>query len=96
MTIGLWAMLIGIFGVPLMLLWTGHRLRRRPPRWRAAFWGGLVGHLVAIVVGSVAAMTPPEMWAPSDVWRGAFGFWSFVLLPLLGAAIAVVMAPRAT
>lgn len=56
-----------------------------PPRWRHAFWGALIGHVVAIVIGTYAAMMPPEEWAASDHVRGAIAFWSFLLLPLVGA-----------
>ncbi len=87
MTAGSAAMLLGIFGVPMVLLWAGHRLRRRSARWHAAFWGGIAGHVVAIVIGSVAAMIPAEQWAAADVWRGAIGLWSFLVLPAVGAAI---------
>ena len=95
MTAGLMAMLLGVFVVPAALLWMGHRFRRRSARWRAAFWGGVIGHLAALVIGSLAAMIPPEEWAPTDMWRGLLGFWSFVLFPLLGAAAAMVASRRA-
>ena len=94
MTLGSFALLLGIFGVPMVLLWAGHRMRRRSPRWHAAFWGGIAGHLLALVVGSVAAMVPAEQWAPADVWRGALGLWSFLVSPAMGAAIGVVRAGR--
>lgn len=90
MTIGVAAMLAGVFGVPACLLWAGHRLRRRSHRWHRAFWGAVIGHLVAIAVGSFAAMSPPEMWAPTDTMRGALALWSFLLLPLGGAVLAAV------
>ena len=92
MTPGLAAMLLGVFAVPAALLWAGHRLRRRSARFRAAFWGALVGHVVAMVVGSAAAMTPPEEWASTDRWRGLLGFWSFVLLPAVGAVLGAAWA----
>jgi hypothetical protein len=94
MTIGLAAMLAGLFGVPAVLLWTGHRLRRRPPRWRAAFWGALIAHVALAPAAMVAAMVPPAEWAPDDRWRGVFGFWALMLGPLLGALIGVARAPR--
>ena len=78
-------LLLGIFGVPALLLWLGHKIRRRPPAWRFAFLGAVLGHLLALAVGTVAAISPPQEWAPADLWRGAFGVWSFILLPLLGA-----------
>jgi hypothetical protein len=94
MTIGLAAMLAGLFGVPAVLLWTGHRLRRRPPRWRAAFWGALIAHVTLAPAAMVAAMAPPAEWAPDDRWRGLFGFWALLLGPVIGALIGVARAPR--
>ena len=87
MTPGIAALLVGIFVVPALLLWAGHRLRRRPPVVQGAFWGAVVGHLVALVVGSVAGMTPAHEWSDADAVRGALGLWSFLVLPALGAAI---------
>lgn len=94
MTIGSLVMLLGIFGVPVALLWAGHRMRRRSARWHAAFWGGVAGHLAALVIGSVAAVVPAEQWAPTDLLRGASGLWSFLVLPAIGAALGAVRPPR--
>jgi hypothetical protein len=83
-------MLVGVFLVPAALLWAGHRLRRRSPRWRRGFWGALIGHVTALVVASIAGMTPPEEWASTDMMRGLLAYWSFVLFPAVGALLAVV------
>lgn len=90
MSIGVVAMLLGVFVVPTVLLWMGHRLRRRPERWQRAFWGGLIGHIVALVVGSLAAMIPPEEWSATDHLRGALAFWAFLVLPLAGGLIGAM------
>lgn len=92
MTTGFAAMLLGVFGVPALLLWAGHRLRRRSREWRGAFWGGIAGHLVALVIGSIAAMTPAATWTDTDTLRGAAGYWSFVVLPLAGAVAGSLRA----
>jgi hypothetical protein len=84
-TPGLAAMLAGLFAVPAALLWAGHRLRRRGPRWRAAFWGALLAHVVIAPVAMLAAMVPPAAWAPTDRWRGLLGLWALLVGPLLGA-----------
>lgn len=94
MTIHVLAMLIGVFVVPALLLWAGHRFRRRSPRTQEVFRGALAGHLAALVVGTWAALTPAEAWAPTDVARGAFALWSFLLLPLLGALIGFARGRR--
>ena len=86
MTPGVTAMLVGIFIVPAGLLWLGHRLRRRPPRTRAVFWGAVIGHIAAMAAAHFALM-PAEVWSADDRLRGALGLWSFLVLPLLGALI---------
>lgn len=91
MTAGLVAMLAGAFGVPAVLLWAGHRLRRRTPRWRAAFWGALVGHLLAMPVAVAAALLPPAAWAPGDWLRGALGFWLLLVGPAVGALVGALV-----
>jgi hypothetical protein len=95
MTPGLMALLLGVFGVPAVLVWAGHKMRRRSRAWHYAFWGAVAGHLLALVVGLVAAMAPPEMWSGDDRVRGLLGFWSFLLLPALGAVAGRARAARA-
>ena len=87
-------MMVGVFGVPALLVWGGHRLRRRSPQWRAVFLGAVVGHVLAIVVGSIAAMTPPEAWESTDLWRGVLGIWSFTIFPLVGGLVGLVTGKR--
>lgn len=87
MTPGIAAMMLGVFGVPAALLWAGHKMRRRSRAWHRAFWGAITGHLAALVIGSLAAMLPPETWAPADRVRGFLGFWSFLLFPAVGALV---------
>lgn len=94
MSAGLLAMLAGAFGVPLGLLWAGHRLRRRPPRWRRAFWGALLGHAVAVPLALGAAMLPPMEWAAADTLRGALGFWALLALPAAGALVGALTPAR--
>ena len=90
MTAGLAVMLLGLFAVPAVLLWSGHRMRRRSRRWRAVFWGMLTGWGAASCVALTAAMIPPAMWAGDDIFRGLLGFWSLLLVPALGAVIGAV------
>jgi hypothetical protein len=37
------------------------------------WWGALAGHVTALVIGLIAAMTPPKEWASSDRLRGLLG-----------------------
>jgi hypothetical protein len=90
MTPGTAVMLLGLFMVPVLLLWSGHRLRRRTPRWRAVFWGLLAGYIAGSVLALVASMVPAAEWSGDDTVRGLLGFWSLVLLPALGAAFGAV------
>lgn len=62
------ALLAGMFGVPALLLWLGHRLRGRPARLRGAFWGAVAGHSLGMLVTLVAAHLPVVHWE-GDGWR---------------------------
>ena len=85
-------MLAGLFLVPLALLWAGHRFRRRSSRWRGAFWGALVTHLVVATVAMFAAMIPPTEWAADDRWRGFLGLWAMLIGPVIGAIVGAAVA----
>lgn len=94
MTVSLFAMLAGLFVMPALLLAGGHRLRRRSPKFRSAFWGAIVAHVMAAAVACVASMWPPEEWQSGQLWRGAIGFWSLLIAPLIGAGIGFVSSGR--
>jgi hypothetical protein len=95
MSLGVGVFLIGLFGVPLLLLWYGHRLRRRTPRVRSVFWGAVIGHCVAGTLAVVLGMIPPEAWTSEETMRGFVGLWSLLLLPLAGAAVGAVLPTSA-
>ncbi len=86
------AMLVGIFVVPALLLWLGHRFRRRTPRQRGIFWGALTGHLLAIVSATLAGTLPPYLWESGDMFRGVAGYGALILLPVIGGAIGALRA----
>ena len=90
MTLHVAVFLVGLFGVPLALLAYGHRLRRRNPRGRSAFWGAVLGHVVALVLAVVLGMIPPEAWASEETFRGFIGLWSFLVFPALGAVAGML------
>lgn len=92
MSAGTLALLAGLFVVPVVLLWLGHRLRRRPARLRGAFWGGVIGYGIASVAALVAGMYPPAEWSDGDVVRGLLGFWLLLIAPLVGAVLGAVSA----
>ncbi len=92
MSTGHLALLLGLFAVPALLLWLGHRLHRRSARVRGAFWGGAVGHTLAMCAATVAAMYPPAAWTGGEVARGVLGFGAMLGGGLIGAVLGAFMA----
>lgn len=86
------AMLSGLFLVPAMLLWLGHRLRRRSARARGIFWGALLAHLLVAPAAMWVAMVPPVSWGSEDTVRGALGFWALLVAPAIGAVVGALTA----
>jgi hypothetical protein len=80
-------MLLGLFGVPVALLVAGHRVRRRSPRVRGAFWGAVWGHLLVIGPVCWVSMVPAAMWSADDRARGVIGLWALLVGPAIGSAI---------
>ena len=89
------ALMIGLFVVPVFLLWAGHHWRRTGTRMRGAFWGGLIAHSIAALLATVAGLYRPAEWDGGDVWRGFFGFWSMLVLFAIGAVIGAIVNERA-
>jgi hypothetical protein len=88
------ALLVGLFVAPALLLAIGHRLRRRPPLWRRVFWGGVIGHSIAILVMLTVTMTPPVAWEGGPRLRDAAVHWSMVLGAVLGGGIGAALPAR--
>ncbi len=82
---------IGLFGVPLILLALGHALRKRSPRQRAAFWGGVTGYGVGVLLMSIITVIPPIHWEGGAVWRDVLVHWSMVLGTLVGFGLGVFL-----
>ena len=95
MSVGVLALLAGLFLMPVLLLYMGHRLRRRSRRWRLIFWGALFGHTIAAMFALWYSMVPPELWTSADFTRGLFGFYGMLLGALAGAVIGVALSLRA-
>ena len=83
-------LLLGLFLVPVAALALGHRLAKRPARQRALFWGIVVGHTLAALVASVAALYLPVRWSEADLVRGLLGFWAMPIGGAIGAAVGWV------
>jgi hypothetical protein len=84
------ALVAGLFVVPALLLWLGHRLRRATPTRRRVFWGATVGYLAGVLITLVAIHYPPVLWAGSD-WRTAVVHWGMVVGAAVGAVAAIVI-----
>ncbi|MBW3572392.1 MAG: hypothetical protein KY467_14920 [Gemmatimonadetes bacterium] len=80
------ALLAGLFVVPVLLLWLGHHLRRRPPAWPPVFWGAVIGYVAGMLVMLVAIHYPPVLWA-SGGWRTAAVHWGMVVGAGVGAVV---------
>lgn len=78
-------LLAGLFVVPMLLLWLGHRLRRRRAWLQGMFWGGVVGHSLGMLVALAAALAPPVLWDHGG-WRFLAVHASLLAGALLGAA----------
>jgi hypothetical protein len=90
MTITNAALLVGLVVVPALLLWIGHRLRDRTPTQKGAFWGGVIGHSLAMIVAIVALHVPGVVWTGGA--REMLAFWSMLLGGAVGAVIGAMRA----
>jgi hypothetical protein len=79
------ALLAGLFGVPAVLLWIGHRLGDRSPVERGIFWGGVTGHTIGLLAALTALHYPPVIW--SGDLRITIAFWFMLLCSVLGAVV---------
>lgn len=86
------ALLLGLFGAPAALLWLGHRLRGRGPAAFGAFWGGVVGHSLALLAMLLAAHWPPVAWSDTASPRARLIHWSLVAGAVAGAAAGALLA----
>lgn len=88
------ALLVGLFAIPGLLLWLGHRLRDRSPRQRGAFWGGVIGHGIGLAITLTAAVKPAVWWAGGPFLRDFAVHWSPMLLALGGLALGSLLLRR--
>lgn len=86
-------LLAGFFIAPALLLWLGHGLRRRTARARRAFWGGVIGHSLGMLVTLIAAHSPANPWSEGG-WRSAAVHGAMLAGALLGAALGAMAGSR--
>jgi hypothetical protein len=89
MTIHHMALLLGLFAVPVVALAIGFKFRKQGERARSIFWGAIIGHTVATVIASVAAIWPPREPGPGDEIRSALILWTLLLGGVIGALLAL-------
>ena len=82
------ALLFGLFGAPLVLLYLGHRLRDHGPRAKRRFWGGVIGYIAGMLLSMIAMLGPPVFWAGAGLARDIAIHWSMLSGLLLGLIIA--------
>ena len=92
MTPAIVAFLLGLYVLPLGLLWLGHHLKRRSARAKGAFWGAVIGHCVAGTLALVAGLMFPEEWTAQEQLRGFLGLWSLLIFPVAGGLTGALTA----
>ncbi len=88
------ALVIGLFIVPAVLLWLGHRMRRQTDARRRVFWGATIGYVLGMLLTLAAIHYPPVLWAGGG-WRTAVVHWGMLVGAVLGAGVGGVMRRRA-
>ena len=84
MTIYLLALLMGLFGVPALLMTLGHRLRGRSEPHKRRFWGGVSGYIMGMVVAVCAMLLPPVWWGDGTFLRPFLVHWAMFTGGVLG------------
>jgi hypothetical protein len=84
MSAGILIFLVGLYVLPVALLWLGHHLKRRSARAKRIFWGAVIGHCIAGTLALSAGMMLPEEWTAQERVRGFLGLWSLLIFPLAG------------
>jgi len=73
------ALLLGLFGVPSMLMVLGHRLRGRSESHKRRFWGGVLGYILGTLFAVTAMFIPPVWWPEESVLRPFLVHWPMLL-----------------
>ena len=84
------ALVAGLFVVPALLLWLGHRLRHATPLRRRVFWGATIGYPRGMLLTLDAIHYPPVLWTDGG-WRTALVHWGMVVGAVLGAGVGALM-----
>ena len=79
--------LLGLIGVPLVLLQTGRGFRQFDAPRRGAFRGAVIGYALASALVLVLLLVPPFVWPPASPWVRISLVGGLLLGPALGALI---------
>jgi hypothetical protein len=86
-------LLVGLIAVPLALLSMGHGYRRAGRRARGAFWGGVAGYGIGVVLWAWATIAPPVMWDEASP-RIAAVVLALLVCGVLGMAVGAAVGRR--
>jgi uncharacterized protein YqgC (DUF456 family) len=87
------ALVIGLFIVPAVLLWLGHRLRRQTEARRRVFWGATIGYVLGMLLTLAAIHYPPVLWGDGG-WRTAAVHWGMLVGAVVGMAVGRTLGSR--
>ena len=79
------ALLIGLFGVPVLLLMVAHGIRKLSETAKLRFWGGLIGHIGGLSFAVLSMMMPPVLW--NDALRTAAVHWAMIVGFVVGGLL---------
>jgi hypothetical protein len=88
------SVLVGLIGVPAVLLQAGRKFRHFGARGRGLFRGAVIGYAVAASITVLLLMAPPFAWPPASSWARAWLVGGLLLGPALGAAIGGLTSSR--
>jgi len=77
-------LLIGLFGIPGLLMVLGHRLRGRTTAHKRRFWGGVYGYILGMLLAVASMLIPPVAWTDEPGLRSALVHWAMLVGGLLG------------
>lgn len=88
------ALIVGLFVIPGILLWMGHQFRDSSLRRKRVFWGGVIGHTLALLLTLVVLMAPPVWWAGGSMMRDVAIHWSLLVGTAIGATFGAFRTGR--
>jgi len=77
-------LLLGLFGIPVLLMALGHRLRGKSGSHKRRFWGGVLGYLLGMTAAIGAMVLPPVSWDGGGSLRPFLVHWAMFLGGLSG------------